>query len=123
MLTDYSYIAVLLICAILFVAVMIGLPRFLRRFHIVPHKPGTLKNTIYECGMETSGETWVQFNFRYYFYALIFLTLDVIVAFLYPWAVELKQLGSPALISILLFISIAVVAYIYAWGNDAFEWE
>ena len=121
--TDYSYIAILLICAILFVAFVIGLPIILRRFRIVPHKAGTLKNNIYECGMETSGKTWVQFNFRYYFYALIFLTLDVMVAFLYPWAVELKQLGAPALISILLFISITVIAYIYAWKNKAFEWE
>ncbi|MFC2048160.1 NADH-quinone oxidoreductase subunit A [Chloroflexota bacterium] len=73
--------------------------------------------------METSGKTWVQFNFRYYFYALIFLTLDVMVVFLYPWAVELKQLGTPALISIFLCISIIVIAYIYAWKNRAFEWE
>jgi NADH-quinone oxidoreductase subunit A len=121
--TDYTYIAILLICAILFVAFVIVLPIILRRFRIVPHKPGTLKSSTYECGMETSGKTWVQFNFRYYFYALIFLTLDVMVAFLYPWAVELKQLGAPALISILLFISIAVIAYIYAWKNKAFEWE
>jgi NADH-quinone oxidoreductase subunit A len=123
LLTDYSYIAILLICAILFVTVIMGLPPILRRFHIVLHKPNNLKNNIYECGMETSGKTWVQFNFRYYFYALIFLALDVMVAFLYPWAVELKRLGAPALISILFFILIAVVGYIYAWKNKAFEWE
>jgi NADH-quinone oxidoreductase subunit A len=121
--TDYSYIAILLVCAVLFVALTMCLPLFLRRFHIVPHKPGILKNSIYECGMETSGKTWVQFNFRYYFYALIFVTLDVVVVFLYPWAVELKQLGAPALMSIFLFISIIVIAYIYAWKNGAFEWE
>jgi NADH-quinone oxidoreductase subunit A len=72
--------------------------------------------------METTGKTWVQFNFRYYFYALIFLTLDVMVAFFYPWAVELKNLGAPALISIFLFIIIAFTGYIYAWKNKAFEW-
>lgn len=121
--TDYSYIAILLICAVLFVAFTMSLPFFLRRFHIVPHNPGIVKNSTYECGMETSGKTWVQFNFRYYFYALIFVTLDVMVIFLYPWAVELKQLGAPALMSIFLFISIIFVAYIYAWKNKAFEWE
>lgn len=121
--TDYSYIAILLICAVLFVAFTMSLPFFLRRFHIVPHKPGIIKNSTYECGMETSGKTWVQFNFRYYFYALIFVTLDVMVVFLYPWAVELKQLGAPALMSIFLFISIIAIAYIYAWKNKAFEWE
>lgn len=120
---DYSYVAILLICAILFVIILLFLPPILRRFHIVHHKPGASKNNIYECGMETLGKTWVQFNFRYYFYALIFLTLDIMVAFLYPWAVELKQLGTPALINIVLFISVAIIAYIYAWKNKAFEWE
>lgn len=123
MLSDYSYIAILLICAILFVAVVIGLPRILRRFHIVPHEPNTTKYDIYECGMATSGKTWVQFNLRYYFYALIFLTLDVMVAFLYPWAVELKKLGAFALVTILFFILIAIISYIYAWKNKAFEWD
>ena len=119
---DYSYIAILLVCGILFVAIVIVLPHILRRFHIIPHKPDSLKNNTYECGMETSGKTWIQFNFRYYFYALIFLAFDVIVAFLYPWAIELKQLGAPALISVLPFISIVVISYIYAWKNKAFEW-
>ncbi len=121
--TDYSYIALLLIFAILFVVIVIGLPIVLRLFRIVPHKPGPSKNKIYECGMETLGKTWVQFNFRYYFYALIFLTLDVMVAFLYPWAVELKRLGAAALMNILFFILIAVIGYIYAWKSKAFEWE
>ena len=73
--------------------------------------------------METTGKTWVQFNFRYYFYALIFLALDVLAVFLYPWAVELKQLGSPALISMLIFIFIIAVGYIYAWKKKALEWK
>jgi NADH-quinone oxidoreductase subunit A len=121
--TDYGYIGILLIGAILFVALLLGLPTVLKRFRIVPHKPEPSKNDIYECGMETTGETWVQFNFRYYFYALIFLTLDVMAAFLYPWAVGLKQLGIPALIIMLVFIAIAVIGYIYAWKNKAFKWE
>ena len=112
----------LLIFAILFVVIVIVLPFLLRFFRIVPHKPGDIKYKIYECGMETTGKTWIQFNFRYYFYALIFLTLDVMVAFFYPWAIELKNLGAPALISIFLFILVAVTGYIYAWKNKAFEW-
>lgn len=120
---DYSSVAILLICAILFVIIVLVLPPILRRFRIVHHRPGTIKNNIYECGMETLGKTWVQFNFRYYFYALIFLTLDVMVAFLYPWAVELKLLGAPALFNIFLFIFILFIGYIYAWKNKAFEWE
>ncbi|MBN1644235.1 MAG: NADH-quinone oxidoreductase subunit A [Dehalococcoidales bacterium] len=123
MLTDYSNIAILLICAILFVVIAIGLPVILRRSGVVQHKPNALKYNIYECGMDTTGKTWIQFNLRYYFYALIFLTLDVMVAFLYPWAVELKNSGTLAFASILFFILIAVIGYVYAWKNGALEWE
>jgi len=73
--------------------------------------------------METIGKTWVQFNFRYYFYALIFLALDVLIVFLYPWAVELRQLGVFAFIGMLTFIFIITVGYIYAWRKKVLEWK
>ncbi len=122
MLTDYGYIAYFLIAGILFVVVAIGLPVLLRYVSVVLHKPNPVKTMTYECGMETIGKTWVQFNFRYYFYALIFLTLDVMVAFLYPWAVQLKLLGTPAFVSVLVFVFIVIIGYIYAWKKKALEW-
>jgi NADH-quinone oxidoreductase subunit A len=73
--------------------------------------------------METVGKTWVQFNFRYYFYALLFIALDVMVVFIYPWAVELRQAGYFGLVAILVFISIIVVGYIYAWRKRVLEWQ
>lgn len=120
--TDYGYIAFFLIAGILFAVIAIGLPVLLRYVRVVLHKPNDVKTSTYECGMETIGKTWVQFNFRYYFYALIFLTLDVMVAFLYPWAVQLKLLGMPALISVLVFVFVIVIGYIYAWKKKALEW-
>jgi NADH-quinone oxidoreductase subunit A len=123
LLTDYAYIAYFLIAAIGFAVVAISLPVLLRYFKIVPQKPNPAKYITYECGMETTGKTWIQFNFRYYFYALIFVTLDVMVVFLYPWAVQLKQLGTPALISILIFVLIISVGYAYAWKKKALEWN
>ncbi len=123
MLTDYGYIAYFIIAGILFAVVAIGLPVLLRYVRVVFHKPNAIKTTTYECGMETIGKTWVQFNFRYYFYALIFLTLDVMVVFLYPWAVQLRQLGSTALISIVFFIAVIAIGYIYAWKKKALEWK
>ena len=120
--TDYGYIAFFLIAGILFAVIAIGLPVLLRYVGVVLHKPNPIKTSTYECGMETIGKTWVQFNFRYYFYALIFLTLDVMVAFLYPWAVQLKLLGMPALISVLIFVFVIVIGYIYAWKKKALEW-
>ena len=59
----------------------------------MPRKPDPVKSATYKCGMETVGRSWVQFNFRYYFYALTLIVLDVLVIFLYPWAAEFKQLG------------------------------
>ena len=123
MLTDYTYIAYFLMAAVAFAVVAMGLPVILRYFHVVPQKPNAAKYITYECGMETTGKTWIQFNFRYYFYALIFVTLDVMVVFLYPWAVQLKQLGTPALISMLIFIFIITIGYIYAWKKKALEWN
>ena len=123
MLTDYSYVAYYLIAAFIFAGGAIGLPILLRYFHVVPRNPNAEKYNIYECGMETTGKTWIQFNFRYYFYALIFVTLDVMVVFLYPWAVQLKQLGATALVTILVFIFIIAIGYIYAWKKKALEWN
>jgi NADH-quinone oxidoreductase subunit A len=73
--------------------------------------------------MTTIGKTWVQFNFRYYFYALMFIALDVLVVFLYPWAVEIKGLGYFGFIAILIFILIVVVGYTYAWRKRVLEWK
>ena len=123
MLANYGYIGLFLIVAIIFTITTLLLPISLRFFHIVPHKPNPIKNSTYECGMETTGKTWVQFNFRYYFYALIFLALDVLVIFLYPWAVGLRELGSFAFIEMLVFIFIIVIGYIYAWRKKVLEWK
>jgi NADH-quinone oxidoreductase subunit A len=123
LLAEYGYIGLFLVVAILFAAVALFLPVILRFIRIVPHKPNPIKNSTFECGMETIGKTWVQFNFRYYFYALIFVALDILVVFLYPWAVELKQLGGPGLIVILVFIAIVIVGYVYAWKEKVLEWK
>ena len=94
MLLNYGYIALFLIIAIGFTLFTILLPVILKDLKIVPHKPGKVKSEPYECGMPTIGKTWVQFNFRYYYYALLFLALDVMIVFIYPWVVDLRNLGT-----------------------------
>ena len=123
MLANYGYIGLFLIVAIFFAVSTLSLPIFLRFIRIVPRKPNPIKSSTYECGMETIGKSWVQFNFRYYFYALIFLALDVLAIFLYPWAVDLRQLGGSGLIAVTIFIFIIVVGYIYAWRKKVLEWK
>ncbi len=123
MLTNYGYIGLFLIAAVLFTLLMVIIPIALRFLKIVPHNPNPIKNSTFECGMETIDKTWVQFNFHYYFYALIFLALDVLVVFLYPWAVNLRALGSAGFIAILILVAIILVGYIYAWKKKVLEWK
>jgi NADH-quinone oxidoreductase subunit A len=102
---------------------MLGIPIILRFLKVVPHNPNPIKNSTFECGVETIGKTWVQFNFRYYFYALIFITMDVLVIFIFPWAVGLKALGYAGLVVVLVLVSIVVTGYIYAWKKRALQWQ
>ena len=123
MLTNYGYIGLFVVAAGLFTLVMLIIPIVLRFLKIVPHNPNPIKNSTFECGMETVGKTWVQFNFHYYFYALIFLALDVLVVFLYPWAVSLRELGVFSFVAVLILIFIVLIGYIYAWRKKVLEWK
>jgi len=123
LLANYGYIGLFLVVAIFFAVTTLLLPLTLRFIRIVPHKPNPIKSSTFECGMETIGKTWVQFNFRYYFYALLFLALDVLVVFLYPWAAELKRLGLFGFIGVFILIFIVVVGYVYAWRKKVLEWK
>jgi NADH-quinone oxidoreductase subunit A len=123
LLADYGYIALFIIAAILFAFLLVIIPIILRFLKIVPHHPNPIKDATFECGMETIGKTWVQFNFRFYFYALVFLALDVLVIFLYPWAVDLKELGYAGLIGVIILLFVVVVGYLYAWRKKVLEWK
>jgi NADH-quinone oxidoreductase subunit A len=123
LLANYGLIGLFFIIVALFSLVMVVLPIALRYLKIVPSNPNPIKNSIFECGMETVGKTWVQFNFRYYFYALVFLALDVLVVFLYPWASQLRQLGLSSFFVVLILIVIVVIGYVYAWKKKVLEWK
>ena len=123
MLAEYGYIGILLVVAILFTVTILLIPLALGFLGIVPRKSNPAKTSTYECGMETIGKTWVQFNFRYYFFAILFVAFDVLTVFLYPWAVNLKGLGLVGLIAVAVFIGILMVGYIYAWRKGALEWK
>lgn len=123
MLTNYGYIGLFFIVTIGFSVLMVLIPVILRFVKVVPHNPNPLKNLTFECGMETIGKTWVQFNFRYYFYALVFLALDIVIVFLYPWAVELEGLGFAGFAAIIVLIFIVVIGYLYAWRKKVLEWK
>jgi NADH-quinone oxidoreductase subunit A len=123
MLAQYGFIGILLIAAVLFSAVMLLIPFVLGYLGIVPKKSNPTKASTYECGMQTIGKTWVQFNFRYYFFAVMFVALDVLTVFLYPWAVNFRELGAFSLIVVLVFFIILIAGYLYAWFKGALEWK
>ena len=81
------------------------------------------RELTYESGMEPIGGAWIQFNIRYYMFALVFVIFDVETVFLYPWAVVFHRLGILAFIEALVFIAILVVALAYAWRKGALEWS
>jgi len=123
LLENFGYIGLFLVAALLFTFTMITLPLLLRRFRIVPKKPNLVKSSTYECGMETTGKSWVQFNFRYYFYALLFVVFDIQVVFLYPWAAAMGELELFGLVEMLAFFLILIVGFVYAWKKGVLEWK
>jgi NADH-quinone oxidoreductase subunit A len=123
MLQSYGYIALFLITSIAFAALLLFLPVVLRLLKIVSKKPDPIKYDPFECGMETIGRSWVQFNFRYYFFALMLIALDMMIVFLYPWAVELKNLGATGFWTASSFIFIIFTGYLYAWKKGMLEWK
>jgi NADH-quinone oxidoreductase subunit A len=123
LLAQYGYVGILLIVAILFTVIMPLIPLILSLIGVVPRKNNPAKASTYECGMETVGDAWIQFNFRYYIFAVIFVALDVLSVFLYPWAINLEGLGLFGLLAVVLFFLIIMVGYTYAWFKGALEWK
>ena len=115
---NWLFIGVFLVIAPVFPAIALLIPRV-----IAPRKPNPIKLQTYECGIETVGDTWVQFKVQYYIFALVFLIFDVETVFLFPWAVAFGQLPLFAVVEGILFILILVAGLIFAWKRGALEWS
>ncbi|MBI4299743.1 MAG: NADH-quinone oxidoreductase subunit A [Chloroflexi bacterium] len=123
MLGQFGYVGILLIVAILFPLGAIVTSWLLGKIRIRPAAPDPVKEDVYECGVPTEGPTWVQFNFRYYYLALLFVIFDIETVFLFPWAVAFRKLAVFGLVEMIVFIAILVVGLVYAWKQDALEWR
>jgi NADH:ubiquinone oxidoreductase subunit 3 (subunit A) len=117
LLTNYIFIGLFAVVAILFPCVAMLLHFILR-----PKRPNPLKASTYECGLETTGETWVQFKVQYYIYALVFVVFDIETVFIYPWAVAYHKLTLFALVEMFIFVGILVAGWLYAWRKGVLEW-
>ena len=120
---QFGPLLLLLLVGLVFPSTAIVASWVFSRFRIRVDNPTAVKTSPYECGMETIGPTWARFNFRYYFYALVFVIFDIETIFLYPWAVQLRQLSIFGLVEMVIFIAILGVGFAYAWRKQALEWK
>ena len=88
-----------------------------------PNRPDSEKLSPYECGFEAFEDARMRFDVRYYLVAILFILFDLEIAFLFPWAVVLNEIGVFGLVSMLVFLAILVVGFIYEWKKGALEWE
>jgi NADH-quinone oxidoreductase subunit A len=87
------------------------------------HKPDEQKLSPYECGFEAFEDARMRFDVRYYLVAILFILFDLEIAFLFPWAVVLQEIGMFGFVSMMIFLAILVVGFVYEWKKGALEWE
>ena len=88
-----------------------------------PRRPDSQKLSPYECGFEAFEDSRMKFDVRYYLVAILFIIFDLEIAFLFPWAVVLDQIGMFGFLAMMLFLGVLVVGFIYEWKKGALEWE
>ncbi len=92
-------------------------------FILAPNRPDSEKLSPYECGFEAFEDARMKFDVRYYLVAILFIIFDLEIAFLFPWAIVLKEIGWFGFIAMSLFLGILVIGFIYEWKKGALEWE
>jgi NADH-quinone oxidoreductase subunit A len=115
---SYFPILVFMGIAIALAAIMILLPMLIAR-----QKPDSEKTSPYECGFEAFGDARGKFDVRFYLVAILFIIFDLEVAFLFPWAVSLGTIGVAGFWSMMAFLFVLTVGFIYEWKKGALEWE
>ncbi len=118
MLVNFGSILFFLVFGAVFVCINILISRLLQT-----RNPHPIKVSIYECGEVPEGNSWIQFNIRFYVIALIFLIFEVEIVFLFPWAVVFKDLGMFAFVEMLIFVGILLVGLAYVWAKGDLEWD
>jgi NADH-quinone oxidoreductase subunit A len=108
----------LMIAAIAFSGIALAISKF-----VLKATTNKQKGEPYECGIPTSGPSWIQFNVGYYLFAIVFLIFDVELIFLYPWAVVVKEIGWLALFEIVVFLTILFMGLLYAHKKGALKWK
>ncbi|MDH3210074.1 MAG: NADH-quinone oxidoreductase subunit A [Burkholderiaceae bacterium] len=115
-----AYLPVILF---ILVGVAVGVVPQVIGFVLGPHRPNAAKNSPYECGFEPFEDARMKFDVRYYLVAILFILFDLEIAFLFPWAVSLNEIGAPGFWAMMVFLTILVVGFVYEWKKGALDWE
>ncbi len=118
MLENYLPVLVFVVLGILF-----GVGPIIAGFVLGPQRPDSEKLSPYECGFEAFEDSRMKFDVRYYLVAILFIIFDLEIAFLFPWAVVLEEIGMFGFIAMVIFLGILVIGFIYEWMKGALEWE
>ena len=117
-LAEYLPVLLFILVGLAVGALCLGMGNFLK-----PHKADPAKNSPYECGFEAFEDARMKFDVRYYLVAILFILFDLEIAFLFPWAVALKEIGPTGFWAMMVFLGILVVGFIYEWKKGALDWE
>ena len=117
-LTDYLSIIIFL-----FIALLISIGFILINFISSPNNPDPEKLSAYECGFDAFDDSRMEFDVRFYLVAILFIIFDLEIAFLFPWAISLGKIGIFGFWSMMAFLAVLTIGFIYEWKKGALEWE
>jgi NADH-quinone oxidoreductase subunit A len=115
-----SYLSIILF---LFIALALSIGFIFINFLFAPSNPDPEKLSAYECGFEAFDDSRMEFDVRFYLVAILFIIFDLEIAFLFPWAISLGNIGALGFWSMMIFLSILTIGFIYEWKKGALEWE
>ncbi len=115
-----QYLPILIFLAI---GIVVGVAAMGMGFMLSSSRPDPAKNSPYECGFEAFEDARMKFDVRFYLVAILFIIFDLEIAFLFPWAIVLDQIGIFGLVAMAIFLGILIVGFIYEWRKGALEWE
>jgi NADH-quinone oxidoreductase subunit A len=118
LLQQYLPILIFFIIAIVISVAFISIP-----FFVAPKRPDSEKLSTYECGFDPVGDTRSNFDVRFYLVGMLFIIFDLEIAFLFPWAVSLGKIGVLGFWSMMIFLLVLTIGFVYEWSKGALEWE
>ena len=116
----FEYLPILIF---IFIALSLAIGMTLVSFVVGDSKPDSEKLSAYECGFEAFDDARSKFDVKFYLVSILFIIFDLEIAFLFPWAVSLKNIGALGFYSMMFFLFILTVGFIYEWKNGALDWE